>query len=974
MFRTTHIRTKLAAALAVPLVGLGAIAAFEVVTASNQVEDLQDQSELATSSIGPGSLLVHLQDERNRAAIDLIGLGDAAGLPVESNEEARGLTDEAVPELQSLLQSRGGDVEAAFAPAWETMADLQDLRADIDAYDGPTDLSNDELANEVFSRYTTIIEAFFDGTTTLARSVDDAALRNGVEIIDAAARQSEMRARIVRSVVLSAVTGTVDAPEVGQEVAALYDRAKGFDADIVANAAGPYAGIGDATFEEPAVQSFNSQVEAFLAGSLPDITALLTSVQSQPDIGYTGLRSRAAEALSSEADRVEADAVERQQLVAGIALAALLLALLVTSVASRSITRPLRSLRTQAEEMAGTRLPTAVRQILETPPGEDVVIPEVEPITVDTRDEVAEVAAALSAVQASAVDLAVEQAVLRRNISDSYINLGRRNQNLLSRQLDFITELERNEADPDTLEGLFRLDHLATRMRRNAESLLVLAGIEPPRQWAAPVQLSDVVRAALGEVEDYHRVVVRHLEPASMTGSVASDVAHVLAELLENALSFSPPDEHVEVKGRLTTSGYTIAVTDNGLGMSPDDVARANRRLAGAESFTVAPSRYLGHYVAGHLASRLGVVVELQDSPAGGITARIDVPMSLLDDDELEPGFARREATSRPAPAPAAPAPAPTPGSHDDAVRSLGAGLAAAGGLGNAPATPDASPAATPAPDPSPVTASGLPRRGAPRQESIDLDLDSDEPTMPTAPAAPSGPAHFAGSRNGRSAARPEPVPVAASEQDDDELLAAPPAASAPRSEWRADDPEPWEQETSPAADVTSASPSLPQRDRFSPSWDTIPGADPQPARDAEPIGAQAAPGPEPDLEPAMGEAAPAPTATRGFGGLAMAQPVGASMFTVVAKNAREARENGTPADAGTTATGLARRVPGAQRPDAAFGTRAASAAPSAAVEEEPAPSTSPEDVYSFLSNFQSGVERGRAAATTDTSTTEEDR
>src|SRR4029079_3847937 len=156
--------------------------------------------------------------------------------------------------------------------------------------------------------------------------------------------------------------------------------------------------------------------------------------------------------------------------------------------------------------------------------------------------------------------------------SDSYINLGRRNQNLLSRQLDFITDLERNESAPDTLEGLFRLDHLATRMRRNAESLLVLAGIEPPRQWSAPVKVSDVVRAALGEVEDSQRVVVRTLEPASVTGAVAADIAHVLAELIENGLTFSPPEQSVEVKGRLTTSGYTLAITDNGLGMAPADV------------------------------------------------------------------------------------------------------------------------------------------------------------------------------------------------------------------------------------------------------------------------------------------------------------------------------------------------------------------------------------------------------------------
>ncbi len=462
-----------------------------------------------------------------------------------------------------------------------------------------------------------------------------------------------MRARIVRRLVQATITDELDAVAVRQEVAALYARSRGFDETISINASDTYAGVADPTFAEagraelrspgrglPRRRGGGSRCAAHRRGLL------------DPDIGYTGLRGRTAERLSAEASRLQDDATARQQLFGGIAVGGLVLALLVTWLASRSITRPLRSLKEQAEEMAGTRLPSAVRQILDTPPGEDVVIPEVEPITVKTRDEVAEVAAALSNVQSSAVDLAVEQAVLRRNISDSYINLGRRNQNLLSRQLDFITELERNETDPDTLEGLFRLDHLATRMRRNAESLLVLAGIEPPRQWSAPVKVADVVRAALGEVEDYQRVVVRHLEPAAVTGAVAADVAHVLAELIENALSFSPPDQSVEVKGRLTPAGL------HGRHHRQRPRHGARRTSSGPTAAWPArrasrsrPPATSGHYVAGHLASRLGVVVELQDSPAGGITARIDVPMGLLADDEHQP---------RPGPA-AAPRPLPDP-------------------------------------------------------------------------------------------------------------------------------------------------------------------------------------------------------------------------------------------------------------------------------------------------------------------------
>ena len=158
-------------------------------------------------------------------------------------------------------------------------------------------------------------------------------------------------------------------------------------------------------------------------------------------------------------------------------------------------------------------------------------------------------AATLKALQDSAVGLAVEQAVLRRNLSDSFLNLGRRNQNLLARQLDFITELESRETDHDVLASPYRLDHLATRMRRNAESLLVLAGVEPPREWGAPVPLVDVVRAAVGEVEAYQRVLLQRIEPAMIAGSTATDLAHLLAELVENGLAFSPPGLPVEVRG-----------------------------------------------------------------------------------------------------------------------------------------------------------------------------------------------------------------------------------------------------------------------------------------------------------------------------------------------------------------------------------------------------------------------------------------
>ena len=239
-------------------------------------------------------------------------------------------------------------------------------------------------------------------------------------------------------------------------------------------------------------------------------------------------------------------------------------------------------------------------------------------------------AATLDRVQSAAVQLAVDQALLRRNVADAFVNLARRNQNLLGRQLDFITELEREETRTETLESLFRLDHHATRMRRNAESLLVLAGAEASRQWSGPVRVTDVVRAALGEVEDYRRVAIHDVEAATVLGSVAADLAHLLAELIENTLRFSPPDRLVEVTGRAREGRYVVLVSDDGLGMSRDDLDAANRRLSRAEGFSVASSRFLGHYVAGNLAARHGITVRLHQPPCSGITAAVELPPSVF--------------------------------------------------------------------------------------------------------------------------------------------------------------------------------------------------------------------------------------------------------------------------------------------------------------------------------------------------------
>ncbi|MFF4257076.1 nitrate- and nitrite sensing domain-containing protein [Streptomyces sp. NPDC001663] len=322
-----------------------------------------------------------------------------------------------------------------------------------------------------------------------------------------------------------------------------------------------------------------------------------------------------------------------------------LIAVLVAGLAafaSRSLTRPLRTLAEAAHDVATHRLPATVARIQQSPQDQvEPLPPESTPDTPDARllggaAEITAVADSLHEVERTAVHLAAQQAGLRRNTTESLANLGRRNQNLVRRQLGLITRLERQELDPDALGELFELDHLATRMRRNAESLLVLAGQNPPRPTVAPAGALEVVQSAVAEVEQYRRVLIATVEPVRVRGHAVADVAHLLAELIENGLNFSPPTEPVEVHGWYDAEDdtYSFAVVDHGVGMSEADKQRANARLSdsGEEALLATPTRFLGHLVVGRLAHRLGegTQVHLFDTTGGGLSALLALPGRLL--------------------------------------------------------------------------------------------------------------------------------------------------------------------------------------------------------------------------------------------------------------------------------------------------------------------------------------------------------
>jgi signal transduction histidine kinase len=339
------------------------------------------------------------------------------------------------------------------------------------------------------------------------------------------------------------------------------------------------------------------------------------------------LQQHVGSVIQARAATLQDDATQRMGLLLGAVIICFIGSVYLATVASRSIAAPLATLADEANRLASVRLPEAVRRATS---GDDDAPPLTVPVPAGASDEVRLVADALDRVQATAYSLATEQAMLRRSTTESLANLGRRNQNLLRRQLGFITSLEREESDPTGLANLFELDHLATRMRRNAESLLVLVGAASPRQWSEPLPIADVIRAAVSEVEEYRRVALRRVDDALVAGAVVSGVAHMLAELVENGLAFSPPDADVEIQGRRIGDSYLIAITDQGIGMSREDLELANQRLRGEGDFITAPTRFLGHYVVGRLATDMDIDVQLAPSPVTGVTARIVLPPSIV--------------------------------------------------------------------------------------------------------------------------------------------------------------------------------------------------------------------------------------------------------------------------------------------------------------------------------------------------------
>ncbi len=314
-------------------------------------------------------------------------------------------------------------------------------------------------------------------------------------------------------------------------------------------------------------------------------------------------------------------------LAAGLGLIAVIASIRFTIRSLRTLQDQLARLRVTALDLAHRRLPRVVEQLRR---GEEVDVRSAAPPLDFGSDDIGLVGRAFNTVQETAIRATVDQAQLRRGVRDIFLSLAHRIQALVHRQLKLIDSMERQAVTDEELADLYRIDHLATRMRRNAENLIVLAGMPAGRSWRGPVAMVDVVRAALAEVEDYQRVKLVEAEPATLDGRAAGDVIHLLAELMENAASFSPPRTAVSVIGSSVHNGYVVEIEDRGLGMSPEDLEAANRQIADPPEFQLSSTARLGFFVVGRLAQRYGIRVHLSRSRFHGVTATVLIPNAHL--------------------------------------------------------------------------------------------------------------------------------------------------------------------------------------------------------------------------------------------------------------------------------------------------------------------------------------------------------
>ncbi|MEU4795409.1 nitrate- and nitrite sensing domain-containing protein [Streptomyces sp. NPDC023327] len=628
-FRGKSIRRKIVALLLVPLVSLTAIWGFATVITGREASALLDSANIVDKIGYPIEDTVRvLQQERRQT---LVHLADPrASDALAALRRSRDVTDDMIAEVRANAEDE--DVRDSIdGNSRQRLASL------LDAFDGIESLRRTVEEGTVtragaLQMYSKLIDPCFSLLTTL-NGLDDAGLDQQGRALIGVARARELLAREDALLASALVSGRVTRDEIRQVAELRAQRTLLYEVNLP-----PLPEDERARYERYWNGAETTQLrkaEKDVVESAPGTPHAVTSAHWDETAGRTlkDLAQRDDEASDRFQERVEPVAVGvvvRVVLAGVLGLLALLVSLFMSVRIGRGLIRDLRRLRLEAHEASGVRLPGVLRRLAA---GEQVDVETEAPRLTYDKDEIGQVGQALNTLQRAAVEATVKQADLRRGVSEVFVNLARRSQVLLHKQLTLLDTMERRTEDTDELADLFRLDHLTTRMRRHAEGLVILSGAAPSRQWRKPVQLMDVVRAAVAEVEDYERIEVRRLPRIAVTGPAVADLTHLLAELLENATVFSPPHTAVQVLGEHVANGFTLEIHDRGLGMAADALLDANLRLAETPEFELSDTDRLGLFVVSRLAQRQRVRVSLQPSPYGGTTAVVFIPEALLTDD-----------------------------------------------------------------------------------------------------------------------------------------------------------------------------------------------------------------------------------------------------------------------------------------------------------------------------------------------------
>ncbi|MCI0385705.1 nitrate- and nitrite sensing domain-containing protein [Streptomyces sp. CNQ085] len=626
-FRGKSIRRKIVALMLVPLVALTSIWAFATVITGREADRMLDaaavmgelgepvQEAVLAVQAERRSTLVHLADPRRSDSLTALRDGQRATDEAVAALRARAGGEEIRGELDGDPRRRLDDLLTAFDRLGRLRARVADNTIERqDAYDA----------------YNALVDPCHTFLTGV-RGVDDIRLEREGRALIGLSRAREYLSRQDALLAAAFTAGRMT----GDQLRAVSDRVAERElayrthlSMLSAEDREGYQRFWSGTDGRTLRAAEDSIIGAGAGGALKAFDA--ERWQKTSGAVLEELRRMDRETGERYHRRVEpeVDSVLLRAAVVGIlGFAAVVVSVAVSLRIGRGLVRDLGALRREAGEAAGVRLPEVMRRLAA---GEQVDVETEAPRLEYGRDEIGQVGQALNTLQRSAVEAAVRQADVRRGVSEVFVNLARRSQVLLHRQLTLLDAMERRTEDPGELADLFRLDHLTTRMRRHAEGLVILSGATPSRQWRKPIPLMDVVRAAVSEVEDYERIEVRGLPPLAVDGAAIADLTHLVAELLENATVFSPPHTAVQVLGERVPSGFALEIHDRGLGMSPDALLEANLRLSEAPDFRLSDTDRLGLFVVSRLGRRQNVRVCLQPSPYGGTTAVVLIPGALL--------------------------------------------------------------------------------------------------------------------------------------------------------------------------------------------------------------------------------------------------------------------------------------------------------------------------------------------------------